>query len=116
MQVHCLIRKFHNHVQNIQARHQGQGLASLVGHNAPVNMVDSMEEVNVSGKTHRKWHFCWLIFCAPIFHKSLKFFGTSITSLDPETVELPAAMRTYPPCFAGACGLPEKLSLALPPH
>ena len=30
------------------------------------------------------------IFYAPSFHKSLKFFRTSIASLDPETVQLPA--------------------------
>ena len=30
------------------------------------------------------------IFRTPYFRKSLKFFGTSIASLDPETVQLPA--------------------------
>ena len=30
------------------------------------------------------------ILCAPFFSTFLKFFGTSITSLDPETVQLPA--------------------------
>ena len=29
-------------------------------------------------------------FCIPSFHKSVELFGTSIASLDPETVELPA--------------------------
>ena len=44
------------------------------GPHAPVNMADSMEEVNAGG------------YITPIFRKSLKFFGTSIASLDPETV------------------------------
>ena len=43
--------------------------------------------------------------------KSLKFFRTSIASLDPETVELPA-FSILSAMFTGACGPPEKLSLA----
>ena len=53
------------------------------------------------------------IFRTPSFRKSLKFFGTSIASLDPETVQLPAF---YNATFTGACGPPEELSLALVLH
>ena len=55
------------------------------------------------------------IFRTPSFHKSLKFFGTSIASLDPETVQLPA-FSTLSAMFTGACGPPMKLSLALVPR
>ena len=52
------------------------------------------------------------IFNAPSFRKSLKFCETSIASLDPETVNL-LAFSILSVMFTGACGLPEKLSLAL---
>ena len=52
------------------------------------------------------------IFLTPSFRKSLKFFGTSIASLDPETVQLPV-FSVLSAMFTGACGPPEKLSLAL---
>ena len=55
------------------------------------------------------------IFRTPSFRKSLKFFGTSIASLDPETVQLPA-FSILSVMFTGACGPPEKLSLALVPR
>ena len=51
--------------------------------------------------------FTALYFVLQVF-KSLKSFGTSIASLDPETVELPAS--SIP------CGPTEKLSLALVPR
>ena len=49
-----------------------------------------------------------------MFRKSLKFFGTSIASLDPEIVQLPA-FSILSAMFTGACGPPEKLRLALVP-
>ena len=51
-------------------------------------------------------------FLTPSYCKSLKFFGTSIASLDPETVQLPA-FSILSAMFTGACGPPEKLTLAL---
>ena len=59
-----------------------------------VNMADSMEQVDVSGKKHRKWH----VYCAVLYSVSqgfanpwsyLKLFGLP-SPLDPETVQLPA--------------------------
>ena len=88
------------------------------GPHAPVNMGDSMEEVNVGGKKKNAEDaipetfaalYC-VIFRTPSFRKSLKFFGTHIASLDPETVELPA-FSILSAMFAGACGPPGKLSL-----
>ena len=55
------------------------------------------------------------IFRRPSFCKSLKFFGTYITSLDPETVQLPA-FSILSAMFTGVCGPLEKLSLALVPR
>ena len=49
------------------------------------------------------------IFCTPSLRKSLTFFETSITSLDPETVQLPA-FSILSTMFTGVCGPPEKLS------
>ena len=81
-------------------------------------MVDSVEEVNVGGRKQGMARFlsCYCItFGTPSFRKSLKFFGTSIVSLDPETVQLPA-FSILSAMFTGACGPPEKLSLALVPR
>ena len=83
-----------------------------------VNMADSMEKVNVGGKNAGNGTFAALysaIFRTPSFCKSLKFFGTSIASLGPETVQLPA-FPLFSAMFTGACGPPEKLSLALAPR
>ena len=55
------------------------------------------------------------VFRTPRFVKSLKFFGTSIASLDPETIQLPA-FSILSAMFIGACGPTEKLSLALAPR
>ena len=55
------------------------------------------------------------IFQTPHFHKSLKFFRTSIASLDPETVKLPA-FSILSAMFTEVCGPPEKLSLTLVSH
>ena len=55
------------------------------------------------------------IFCKPSFWKFLKFFGTSIASLDPGTVDL-LAFSILSAMFTEACGLPEQLSLALALH
>ena len=65
------------------------------GPNTPANMAENIEEVNVAwwAKTHRKWHVCCVVLhyiSYTSFCKSLEFLGTSITSLDPETVQLPA--------------------------
>ena len=67
------------------------------------------------GKNIRNGTFAALycaIFHTPSFRKSLKFFGTSIASLDPETVDLPA-FYILSAMFKGVCGPPEKISLAL---
>ena len=85
------------------------------GSHAPANMVDSKEEVNVGQRNAGNGTFAVLhcaIFRTPSFRKSLKFFWTSIASLDPETVQLPA-FSILSAMFTGACGPPEKLSLAL---
>ena len=55
-----------------------------------------------------------LYFVHQIF-ANLEFLGTSIVSLDPETVQLPA-FSILSAMFAGACGPPEKLSVALAPR
>ena len=55
---------------------------------APVNMADSMEEVNVGGKKRRKWHVFCAILCCSSYSKFSQILP--ITSLDPETVQLPA--------------------------
>ena len=93
-----------------------QGLISFSGGpHAPANMADSMEEVDVSGKKAGNGTFAalyWAKFPMPRFLKSLKFFRTSIASLDPETVQL-LAFSILSAMFTGACGPPEKLSLAL---
>ena len=52
------------------------------------------------------------IFRTPRFRKFLKFLGTPIASLAPETVRLPAFSILFA-MFTGTCGPPEKLSLAL---
>ena len=55
------------------------------------------------------------IFRTPSLSKSLKLFGTSIASFDPEKVQL-RAFYLLPAMFTGACGSPEKLSLVLVPR
>ena len=56
-----------------------------------------------------------LLRCTALyFRQSFKFFGTSIASLDPETVKV-LAFYILSAMFTGACGPPEKLSLALVP-
>ena len=84
-----------------------RGLASLAG-----------QEVNVGEENGILGTFAALycpIFRAPSFRKSLEFFETSIASLDPEIVELPA-FCILSAMFTGACGPPERLSLALVPR
>ena len=64
-----------------------------------------MEEVNVGGKNAGNGTFAALycaIFRTPSFRKSLKFFGNSIASLDPETVQLPASYKLSA-MFIGVC-------------
>ena len=55
---------------------------------------------------------CTVLSNIPYAKFSLKFTGTSIVSLDPETVQL-LAFYILSAMFTGACGPPEKLSLAL---
>ena len=85
------------------------------GPHAPVNMADSMEEVNVGGKKLGNGTFAVLyctIFRTPSFCKSFKFFGPPIAPLDPETIDLPA-FYILSTMFTVARGPPEKVSLAL---
>ena len=89
------------------------------GPHTPVNMADNMEEVNFveknpagNGILGKLAALYCVIFRTPSFRKSLKFFGTSIASLVPETFQLPA-FSILSTMFTGACGSPEKLSLAL---
>ena len=60
-----------------------------------------------------------VLYCAtfrtPSFHKSLKCFGTSIASMDPESPTT-GILHSLSAMFAGVCGPPEKLSLALVPR
>ena len=68
---------------------------------APVNMANSIEDVNV-GEKNNTGNGTFAVLCyisCRSFCKSSKFFGTSIASLDPETVELPAFYIVYPPCL-----------------
>ena len=73
-----------------------------------------MEEVNVSGKTNAGNGMFAVLCCAIYFVlQSLKYIHrTSIASLDPETIGLPA-FSILSTMFTRACGPPEKLSLAL---
>ena len=80
--------------------------------------MDNMEEVNEGGENAGNGIletfaslYC-AIFRKPGSCKSLKFLVTSITFLDPETVEL-LAFYVLSTMFKGVCGPPEKLSLAL---
>ena len=90
------------------------------GPHTPVNMADSMEGLNIGGKKNTRNGklaalYCCAIFRTPSFRRSSKFFRTSVASLDPETVQLPA-FYILSAMFTGACGPPEKLSLALVPR
>ena len=53
------------------------------GPHASVNMADSMEEVNEGGEKRRKWRVCCAVLRYISYAKSLKYFRTSIASLDP---------------------------------
>ena len=82
-----------------------------VGPHTPVNMVDSVEEMNGSGEKRRKWHSrkrllrCTaLYFIRQVF--SLRDFHRLFGSRNSPTTDM----------FTGACGPPEKLSLALVPR
>ena len=52
------------------------------------------------------------VFCTPSFLEPLKFFRTSIASLEPETVQLPAFYILFT-MFTGVYGWPEKLKALL---
>ena len=71
------------------------------GPRASVNMVDSMEEVNVGGKKKCGNGILAELYIFRMPSKSLRFFGTSIASLVPETGELPAF------CILSAMSLPN---------
>ena len=88
------------------------------GPHIPVNMGDSME-VNVSGEKPTGNGTFAVLFCAifhmPSFHKSFQVLRDFHCLFRPETVQLPASY-ILSAMFAGACGLPEKQSLALVQH
>ena len=110
-----LISEFYNHAQN--DRVQPQSEAQLLW-----RATHSCKHGGLYGRSECRWgkkagnSVFAALYCArfrtPSFHKSLKFFETSIASLDPETVELPA-FYILSAMFTGACGPPEKLSLTL---
>ena len=92
------------------------GFSFSGGPHAPVNMADSMEEVNVGGKTQEIACFLCctvLYFVCQVFANPCEFFGTSIASLDPETVQL---LTPTSAMFTGVWSPPEKLNLGLVPH
>ena len=81
------------------------------GPHAPVNMADKMEEVNV-GEKHAG-NAVLETNAAPYFMRQVFESSSGLSSpLDPETVQLPA-FSILSAMFTGACGSPEKLSLAL---
>ena len=93
------------------------------GPHAPVNMANSIEEANEGREKRSKWHsrnVCSAVqryISYATFSQILEslFFGTSIASLDPETVEQPA-FYILSAMFTGACGPSEKQSLVLVPR
>ena len=91
------------------------------GPHAPVNMAGSIEEVNEGGEKRRKWHsrnVCSAVLryiSYTTFSQILEVLRVFLASLDPETVQLPA-FYMLSAMFTGACGPPEKLSLALVPR
>ena len=110
-----LSSEFHSHTQNVQALHQSEAMLlwwaiCSCKHGGQYGRSEYWRERNAGNGTFV------VLYCAIFhklnFHKSLKFFGTSIASLDPETVELPA-FSILSAMFTGACDPPEKLSLTL---
>ena len=108
------ISEFHCHAQNVRARHQSEASFSGRPH-APVNMVDSMEEVNVGEKKSQ-------VCCAALRYISYAKFSQNLEVLwdlhrlsgyrnSPTTGILHTIRHVY-----SACGPPEKLSLALVPR
>ena len=86
------------------------------GPHAPVNMAEYGSECRWKNEGNGTFAALYCaIFRTPSLSKSLKFFGTHIATLDPETVQLPA-FSTLSAMFTGACGPPVKLSLALVPR
>ena len=73
-------------------------------------MADSIEEVNVGGKKTLLRYISYTKFL-----QILEVLRDSHHLLDPETVQLPA-FSILSAMFTGACGPPERLSLALAPH
>ena len=86
----------------------------------PVNMVDGMEEVTIGGEKTPEGNgtfavlYC-TIFRMPSFHKSLKFFGTSSTPLDPERIQLLACL-SHVYGYRSMWPAREAISLALVPR
>ena len=89
------------------------------GPHAPVNMADSMEEMNEGGEKRRKWHsrnvrstvlhyISYATFSQVL--EVLRDFHRLFGSRNSPTTGILSAM------FTGACGTPEKISLALVPH
>ena len=60
------------------------------GAQAPANVTESMEEMNVCGEKRRKWHSRNVCCAVPRYISYTKYSQKSIVSLDPETVQLPA--------------------------
>ena len=81
---------------------------------APVNMAGGVEEVNVCGKKCRKWHICCTVLRYILYAKFLRSlkvlwdFHRLFGSRNSPSTSILSTMLT------GACGPPERLSLALP--
>ena len=116
MEVRTLtIGEYDNHAQYERA--PKRGLASLEGHSPCKHDILWKKWMSVeknAGNNTFAALYC-TIFRMPSFRNSLEFFGTSIASLDPETVQLPA-FSILSAMFTGACGPTEKLGLALVPR
>ena len=89
------------------------------GPHAPVNMANSMEEVNVGGNKNPQ-EMTRLLRCTALHFVSQVFANPWSSSglpspLDPETVQL-LAFSILSAMFTGVCGPLEKLGLALVPR
>ena len=63
-----------------------------VGPHAPVNMVDNVEEVEKNAGNGILGNVCCAVL-RYISYAKFSHFGTSIASLDPETVQLPTCLQ-----------------------
>ena len=112
-----VISEFHNHAQNVRARHQCEGLASLAGHTLlTVNMAGSVQEVNVGGKkpavNYTFTALYWAVFIRQVFANPWSSSGLSspLRILKQSNYWHSSILSAM---FTGACGSPEKPSLAL---